>query len=198
MKRSQINAIIENAIEFLNEYKFKLPPFAYFTPEEWKEKNHEYDEIRNNMLGWDITDFGSGDFEKIGLFLFTLRNGNLKNPDDHKVYAEKIMIVQENQVTPYHYHWYKQEDIINRGGGNLLIKVYQAADSDREMNDTPCFSDEDVEIQVDGRHYTVPAGTVIRLEPGQYQVSLPLLLGRGGAWPCARGRGVPVQRRYHR
>ena len=167
MKRSQINAIIENAIEFLNEYKFKLPPFAYFTPEEWKEKNHEYDEIRNNMLGWDITDFGSGDFEKIGLFLFTLRNGNLKNPDDHKVYAEKIMIVQENQVTPYHYHWYKQEDIINRGGGNLLVKVYQAADSDREMSDTPCFSDEDVEIQVDGRHYTVPAGTVVRIEPGQ-------------------------------
>ena len=41
MKRSEINAIIKDAIQFLDEYKFKLPPFAYFTPDEWKEKNHE-------------------------------------------------------------------------------------------------------------------------------------------------------------
>lgn len=159
MKRSEINQIIENAIDFLGEHKFLLPPFAYFTPDEWKEKNHEYDEIRRNCLGWDITDFGSGDFDKCGLFLFTLRNGNAKNPDDKKVYAEKIMIVKENQTTPYHYHWYKQEDIINRGGGNLMIKVYAADENDG-------LSMDDVEIQVDGRHYTVPAGTVIRLTPG--------------------------------
>ena len=167
MKRSEIDRLIDEAIVFLKKQNFLLPPFAYFTPAEWAEKNHEYDEIRRNALGWDITDFGSGDYEKKGLFLFTIRNGNQFNPDDHKVYAEKIMIVQENQVTPYHYHWYKQEDIINRGGGNLLIKVYNAADTDREMGDTPCFADTDVEVQMDGRHFTVPAGTVLRLEPGQ-------------------------------
>ena len=100
MKRSEINKIIEEAAEFLGEHKFLLPPFAYFTADEWKEKNHEYDEIRRNCLGWDITDFGSGDYKKCGLFLFTLRNGNAHNPDDHKVYAEKIMIVDENQTTP--------------------------------------------------------------------------------------------------
>ena len=159
MKRSEINKIIEEAAEFLGEHKFLLPPFAYFTAAEWKEKNHEYDEIRRNCLGWDITDFGSGDYKKCGLFLFTLRNGNAHNPDDHKVYAEKIMIVDENQTTPYHYHWYKQEDIINRGGGNLMIKVYAADENDE-------FSADDVEIQVDGRHYKVPAGSVIRLTPG--------------------------------
>lgn len=159
MKRSEINAIIEEAIEFLGEHKFLLPPFAYFTADEWENKNSEYDEIRRNCLGWDITDFGSGDYKKCGLFLFTLRNGNAHNPDDHKVYAEKIMIVDENQTTPYHYHWYKQEDIINRGGGNLMIKVYAADENDN-------LSSDDVEIQVDGRHYTVPAGSVIRLTPG--------------------------------
>ena len=159
MKRSEINKIIEEAAEFLGEHKFLLPPFAYFTAAEWKEKNHEYDEIRRNCLGWDITDFGSGDYKKCGLFLFTLRNGNAHNPDDHKVYAEKIMIVDENQTTPYHYHWYKQEDIINRGGGNLMIKVYAADENDE-------FSADDVEIQVDGRHYKVTAGSVIRLTPG--------------------------------
>ncbi|MGN1409745.1 MAG: D-lyxose/D-mannose family sugar isomerase [Eubacteriales bacterium] len=159
MKRSEINRIIEDAIQFLGEHRFLLPPFAYFTPDEWRSKSHEYDEIRRNCLGWDITDFGSGDFKKCGLFLFTLRNGNAHNPDDRKVYAEKIMIVGENQVTPYHYHWFKQEDIINRGGGNLMIKVYAADENDN-------FSDGDVEIQVDGRHYTVPAGSVIKLTPG--------------------------------
>lgn len=168
MKRSEINAIIENAIAFLDEYKFKLPPFAYFTPAQWAEKNHEYDEIRNNMLGWDITDFGSGDFKKVGLFLFTLRNGNLKNPNDKKPYAEKIMIVQENQVTPYHFHWNKMEDIICRGGGNLLIKVYNATEDEK-------FADTDVNVMVDGRHYSVPAGSIIRLTPGE-SVTFPTRL----------------------
>ncbi len=160
MKRSEINSIIENGIAFMNRHQFKLPPFAYFTPKDWAEKSHEYDEIRNNLLGWDITDFGSGDFHKIGLFLFTLRNGNLKNPSDKKPYAEKIMIVEEGQVTPYHFHWHKMEDIINRGGGNLLVKVYNATENDE-------FSEDDVEVQIDGRHYTVPAGSIIRLTPGE-------------------------------
>lgn len=159
MKRSEINAILKEAQAFLDKHQFFLPPFAFFSPEEWKEKGAEYDEIRNNCLGWDITDFGSGNFKKCGLFLFTLRNGNVKNENDHKVYAEKIMIVEENQVTPYHYHWYKQEDIINRGGGNLMIKVFAATENDE-------LSTDDVEIQVDGRHYTVPAGSIIRLTPG--------------------------------
>ena len=160
MKRSEINALIDEARALLDKHCFLLPPFAYFTPDEWKEKNHEYDEIRRNCLGWDVTDFGSGDYNKVGLFLFTMRNGNVKVEGDEKVYAEKIMIVKEGQVTPYHFHWYKQEDIINRGGGNLMIKVYGATEDDK-------FSDEDVEIQVDGRHYTVPAGSVIRLRPGE-------------------------------
>lgn len=160
MKRSEINKIIKDAIAFLDEHKFLLPPFAYFTPEEWKEKNHEYDEIRRNVLGWDITDFGSGDFRSCGLFLFTLRNGNAFNPDDKKVYAEKIMIVEENQVTPYHYHWYKQEDIINRGGGVLVMRLYNSGPNG-EMLDTP------VTVHKDGRAYQVAAGERVEAYPGE-------------------------------
>jgi len=40
-----------------------------------------------------------------------------------------------------------------------MIKVYGADENDN-------LSMDDVEIQVDGRHYTVPAGSVIRLTPG--------------------------------
>ena len=91
MKRSEINKIIKDAIAFLDEHKFLLPPFAYFTPEEWKEKNHEYDEIRNNVLGWDITDFGSGDFDKIGFSLITIRNGNRKMADKYPATATRTI-----------------------------------------------------------------------------------------------------------
>ena len=54
------------------------------TPEEWKTKGHEFDEIRDNMLGWDITDYGMGDFDKYGFSLFTIRNGNIKMKDKYK------------------------------------------------------------------------------------------------------------------
>ena len=166
MKRSFINAEIAKFIELCDKYCFRLPPFAFFTPDEWKTKGPEYDEIRDNALGWDITDFGSGDFMKIGLTLFTLRNGNLKNPEYQKPYAEKIMRVYEGQVTPYHFHWNKMEDIINRGGGNLVIQLYSATEDDK-------FSNEDVEVHVDGRRYKIPAGGKVILTPGESITLLP-------------------------
>jgi D-lyxose ketol-isomerase len=161
MKRSEINRIIEENIQFMKKHQFLLPPFAFWSPEEWKTKEQDYDEIRENGLGWDVTDFGSGDFEKQGLFLFTIRNGNQKMKQKYiKPYAEKIMVVNENQITPYHFHFQKMEDIINRGGGNLMVQLYNST-ADKEMADTP------VKIYSDGRTYEVPAGTVIRLKPGE-------------------------------
>jgi D-lyxose ketol-isomerase len=165
MKRSEINKLMRENIEFIKEMKFNLPPFAYFTPDEWKEKGSEYDEIRNHMLGWDITDYGHGDYEKIGLFLFTIRNGSLSEPDCKKTYAEKLLISDEDQVAPMHFHWNKMEDIINRGGGNLIVKVYNCGEHE-ELADTP------VEVTCDGRKYTVPAGAEIRLKPGE-SITLP-------------------------
>ena len=46
----------------LKEYRFQLPPYLSFTPEAWQDKGHEYDEIRDNALGWDIPDYGEGRF----------------------------------------------------------------------------------------------------------------------------------------
>lgn len=160
MKRSELNQIIQEAISFIEGMNFKLPPFAYWTPEQWSTKGKEYSEIKDNMLGWDITDFGSGDYQKIGLLMFTVRNGNLNDPKYVKPYAEKLLISDVGQVTPFHFHWNKMEDIINRGGGDLLVQVY---------NSTPdgAFSDTDVEIFMDGRHFTVPAGDIIRITPGE-------------------------------
>ena len=127
MKRSEINKIMDEALNFFEKQNFRLPPFARWTLKEWNAKGDEVKEIRDNMLGWDITDYGQGDFQKIGLLLITLRNGNQQYPEQYpKPYAEKIMIVREEQVTPMHFHFYKMEDIINRGGGNLVIKLYNS------------------------------------------------------------------------
>lgn len=163
MKRSEINKILLENIEFIDKMNFKLPKFAYFTPVEWEEKGHEYDEIRENMLGWDVTDYGHGDFRNIGLFLFTIRNGNINKP--WKSYAEKLLISDEDQYSPMHFHHNKMEDIINRGGGNLIVEVYNATEDDQ-------LADTDVTVFIDGHTEVVPAGTKIRLTPGE-SITLP-------------------------
>lgn len=158
MKRSEINSIIVDAIAFLEERRFHLPPWAFWTINDWKTNKSRVQEITENMLGWDITDFGSGDFHSRGLFLFTLRNGKFNV--DKKPYAEKIMIVEENQETPMHFHWSKMEDIINRGGGELVIDLYKAGHENK-------FSDEPVYFRIDGVSNHVNAGGRVVLKPGE-------------------------------
>ena len=162
MKRSQVNAVIKEMEELVNKYSFSLPPFCHWTPEEWKSKGHEYDEIRDNMLGWDITDFGLDRFDEEGFSLITIRNGNMKMDKYPKPYAEKLLMLRDGQHSPMHFHWSKMEDIINRGGGNILIRVYNADRSNEGE-----YTDEDVVVHSDGRTYTVPAGTQVRLRPGE-------------------------------
>jgi D-lyxose ketol-isomerase len=118
MRRSQINALQRNAVQFFAAHSFRLPPWAFWRREDWLRNKHLSQEIKALRLGWDLTDFGSGDFYHVGLLLFTLRNGIVNQPGARD-YAEKVMIVREEQLTPRHFHWHKMEDIINRGGGNL-------------------------------------------------------------------------------
>ena len=105
MKRSQINAIIENTIKLTEEYRFPLPPFAFWTAQDWEKADASNREIVDNMLGWDVSDFGSGDFENTGLTIFTFRNGNFHDKKRYpKPYAEKLLVVGDGQVLPFHYH----------------------------------------------------------------------------------------------
>jgi len=179
MKRSEINAIIRDADAFIREHGFHLPPFAYWSPAEWETRGEEVREIVQNGLGWDITDFGQGDYRSKGLFLFTIRNGAPENvrTGKGKLYAEKIMIVGVNQLTPLHFHWVKTEDIINRGGGDLVIKLYNGT-PDEKLADTP------VTVSIDGVEHTVAAGDNVVLHPGE-SITLPPYLyhkfwGEGG------------------
>jgi D-lyxose ketol-isomerase len=165
MKRSEINKIIKESITFFEEMNFKLPPFAFFSKSDWENKEIDNKEIIDLQLGWDITDFGNNEFIKEGLLLFTLRNGTPDNSEYPKSYAEKIMIVREKQYTPMHYHWYKMEDIINRGGGNLQIEFFQADEKDQ-------LSGVDIILSFDGIKKTIKAGEIITLLPGD-SVTIP-------------------------
>jgi len=170
MKRSEINALIRDADAFCKQHQFHLPPFAYWTPADWAGKGPEVREIVDKQLGWDITDFGGGDYRKMGLFLFTIRNGSLEDlkRGAGKVYAEKLLIVDVDQVTPYHFHWSKVEDIINRGGGRLVIQVYNATPDDQ-------LADTDVAVSTDGVLRTLKAGDKVVLQPGE-SITLPTRL----------------------
>lgn len=158
MKRSEINHLILDSIDFFHKMNFRLPLWAYWNPGEWKGRYADCNEIIDNMLGWDLTDFGSGDFHRRGLILFTIRNGNRKK--DRKPYAEKAMIVEEMQETPMHFHWSKMEDIINRGGGNLVLELFKADEQDG-------LSDADFDIRIDGIRHRLKANSRIILIPGQ-------------------------------
>ena len=161
MKRSEINAALREMEQMTKRCGFSLPPFCNFTPQEWQEKGHEWDEVRDNMLGWDITDYGMGDFDRLGFSLITLRNGNLKLDKYPKTYAEKLLYLKEGQYSPMHFHWFKMEDIINRGGGNVLVRVYNSTAQEELDRESP------VTVQLDGRTCTVPAGSQLRLTPGE-------------------------------
>ena len=168
MKRSQINTIMRSADVFIRQCGFFLPPFAYWTPDDWRQKGDEVSEIVQNNLGWDITDFGSENFQACGLFLFTLRNGSSENWQTlrGKLYAEKLLVVDIDQITPFHFHWKKTEDIINRGGGNLLLQLYNST-PDEKLD-----FENVITISIDGMQRILLPGEFITLSPGE-SITLP-------------------------
>lgn len=168
MKRSKINHLIHDAEQFFDQYRFMLPPWAYWEPNRWKSQTGDISGVVENALGWDLTDFGLGDFESRGLLLFTVRNGHPNKPQD-KSYAEKIMIVRENQVTPFHFHWQKTEDIINRGGGSLVIELVLA---DRETEQP---TDVEFDVQIDGVRRRCRPHEKVQLLPGESITLYPYL-----------------------
>lgn len=182
MKRSKVNQIMAEADEFIRSFGFILPPFAYFSPDKMKARRSEIDNIVDARLGWDITDYGAEKFDEMGLFLFTVRNG--KQEDLKKgggmCYAEKIMISRKDQMSPMHRHVVKAEDIINRGGGMLALKLFNS------LADGNIDHETDVTVYCDGIARTQKAGDVLRLSPGE---SVTLLQGN---WHSFWGEGSDV------
>ena len=172
MKRSEINAAIHWAEAQLSIANITLPRFAYWSMDKWRAHRDELDTIRTVMQGWDITDFGTGDFEHIGAVLFTVRNGSLTHPGVGSPYAEKYILLREGQRLPSHYHASKTEDIINRGGGVMTMRLWNS------RPDGSVDTESDVDVWSDGLKMTVKPGepfditrgNSVRLTPYMYHI----------------------------
>ncbi len=128
-------------------------------------------------MGWDVTDFGSGRFEERGLVVFCVRNG-LQKVIGEKPYAEKLLIVRENQETPFHFHKVKMEDIIVRGGGNLMLEFHNSQ-KDGGLAGTP------VRVMVDGVEHQLKAGEPI---PADARQNVTVTAPSGTASTASRAR----------
>jgi D-lyxose ketol-isomerase len=180
VKRSDVNRIIGESDRFIRSFGYVLPPFAYWSPREMRALRPQG--IVSARLGWDITDYGQGKFDELGLFLFTVRNGRQEDlkRGSGMLYAEKIMISRRDQLSPMHRHWVKAEDIINRGGGRLVLELY--------MPDSKGQIDRETEVEVpsDGMLRRLPAGSHLALAPGESITLLP------GVWHAFWGEDEDV------
>lgn len=167
MKRSDINAIKTEAEAFIRSFGAVLPPFANWSPDQMRSDKAAG--IRERGLGWDITDYGQGRFDALGLFLFTLRNGDVGDLNSGRgmLYAEKLLVSRDKQLSPMHRHIVKAEDIINRGGGDLVMEVY-ASDAEGGID-----RDNPVVVLSDGCPVTIKPGELLRLKPGESVTLMP-------------------------
>ena len=182
MKRSTINDIIRDADAFIRSFGYIMPPFAYWSPEQMKQRRQSSAGIFDGRLGWDITDYGQEKFDELGLFLFTVRNGHYADMQKGKgmLYAEKIMISRKDQLSPMHRHNIKAEDIINRGGGKLVLELFMP---DAEGGIDP---KAEVSVPVDATIRKLPAGGLLKLDPGESVTLLP------GVWHAFWAEGKDV------
>jgi D-lyxose ketol-isomerase len=133
-----------------------------------KARKGEIANIIGANLGWDISDYGLGEFDKTGLFLFTVRNGNVADlkRGSGMLYAEKAMISRENQYSPMHRHNLKAEDIINRGGGTLVIELFGDTNG-------KCDRSKGTVVYTDGIRRELEPGHKLRLAPGESVTLMP-------------------------
>ena len=182
MKRSRVNEILREGDGFIRSFGYVMPPFAYLSAGEMRSRRGELQTIVDRRLGWDITDYGQGDFDRLGLFLFTTRNGDAGQLSAGRgmLYAEKIMISRHDQISPMHRHIVKAEDIINRGGATLALEFFESApDGSIDENAT-------VTVVTDGIAQTLPPGGILKLKPGESVTLLP------GNWHAFWGEGGDV------
>ncbi len=182
MKRSRVNEIIRESEALIRSHGFVLPPFANWSPDEFKARKDEAKAIINARCGWDITDYGQGRYDQMGLFLFTLRNGRLADLQQGRgmCYAEKLLISHDRQLSPHHTHVIKAEDIINRGGATLVIELFGSDDQGR-------FSESHGgTVYTDGIPRPYGPGERIHLAPGESITLLP------GDWHAFWGGGGTV------
>jgi hypothetical protein len=144
MKRSSVNRAHRDALACFALHHWALPP----NPK------------------WDITDFGLGDFDRVGLSLVNLTS----EPE----YTEKLMYARRGQATPCHTHARKKEDIICRAGALTLVLWPAKPSPDAALAETLLARIDGEPRQVHtGEPFDLPAGSRATIEPGVWHSFWP-------------------------
>ena len=179
MKRSAIEAAVAEARAAFAAAGCRLPPFADWGPADWTAAAGSH--AARAGLGWDVTDYGGGAFDRLGLTLFTLRNGLASELSAGRgfCYAEKLLYSRRDQIAPMHRHVRKVEDIIVRGEGVLALELRPDAGGAPRVR-------SGARALCDGRWRETGADGMLRLGPGESVTLTPDI------WHAFWGEGGPV------
>ncbi len=172
MKRSQVNANMRWAKELLEANNISLPEFAYWSADEWRANKDSLDTIRKVYLGWDVKDYS----DEMGSVLFTIRNGRYDDATVGVPYCEKVIMFRDGKRLPVHYHKNKTEDIINRAGGIMQIRLYNTKDGELDTVSP-------VKVYQDGIQHCYMPGEFIYIMPGNSITLEPLIAHSFGPKP---------------
>ena len=132
MKRSTINTIMAEADDLIRKHGFVLPPFAYWTPEDFKGRSATRASRDRRALRLGHHRLRRRAVRRDGpvpvhpaqwpVWQICKRGGGM-------CYAEKLLISRQDQLSPMHTHVIKAEDIINRGGATLVVELFGSDDA---------------------------------------------------------------------
>ncbi|PYE85656.1 D-lyxose/D-mannose family sugar isomerase [Pseudoroseicyclus aestuarii] len=180
MRRSRINTVMAEAAEVVRSQGLHLPPWAWWSPAEFMARRDSARGVIEAGCGWEVTDYGTGDFDRSGLVLFTLRNVTPADRAQGTGYAERLLVSRQDQLSPMRSHTHGAGDIINRGGAALVVELYGSDDRGGFAKG------RGGRVLRDGIACDFAPGDRIRLQPGE---SLTL---RPGDWHAFWGEGGSV------
>ena len=125
MKRSRVNEIIREADAFIRSFGYVMPPFAYWTPDELQGAPAAPASSTPGSAGTSPTTArATSTSSACSCSPCATAAPPISPRGSGMLYAEKIMISRKDQLSPMHRHDVKAEDIINRGGGTLVLELF--------------------------------------------------------------------------
>jgi D-lyxose ketol-isomerase len=170
MKRSFVDARIDAMAALCERHGLKLPPFAWWSEDEYRADPGAARRIAQAGLGWNIVEFRPGAYASEGLSVFTLRMGDWRQLANGRgrLYAEKALMAEDGQHTPHHYHIVKTEDIVNRGGARFVVELFKVDRAGAPLK-------ERFRVVKDVKTLDLNPGGRVTLEPGESIVLEPFV-----------------------
>jgi D-lyxose ketol-isomerase len=173
MKRSEINRRIEEAIDFIGKAGIVLPYHAHWNFKSWYQNGDLAEELRKRAIGWNITDFGSDNFLKTGVILYTPSNGifdPVTNTPLDQTYAHRYFILRDGQEIMTEHHATKIEDIIVFAGAELKVELHNVGPNEEldTAKEVRIMRNRIWESCTPGTVITLVSGERIRFEPRHY------------------------------